>query len=43
MLYNLIEIKKNNFDYIDKDIMTLYNRFKTLIDIFQALGIKPTL
>lgn len=43
MLYNLIEIKKNNFNYIDKSTLTIYNRFKTLIDIFQALGIKPTL
>lgn len=43
MLYNLIEIKKNNFDFIDLDTMKIYNRFTTLIDIFTSLGIKPEL
>lgn len=43
MLYNLIEIKKNNFDFIDLDTMKIYNRFTTLIDIFESLGIKPSL
>lgn len=43
MLYNLIEIKKNNFDYIDLETMKIYNRFTTLIDIFTSLGIKPEL
>lgn len=43
MLYNLIEIKNNNFDYIDEESFKIYNRFKTLIDIFQSLGVKPSL
>jgi hypothetical protein len=43
MLYNLIEIKKNNFDFIDLETMKIYNRFTTLIDIFTSLGIKPEL
>lgn len=43
MLYNLIEIKNNNFDYIDEESFEIYNRFKTLIEIFQSLGVKPSL
>ena len=43
MLYNLIEIKKNNFDFIDLDTMKLYDRFTTLIYLFESLGFKPSL
>lgn len=40
MLYNLIEISKNNLNPIDdkEDL----NKVLTLIDLFQGLGIKPT-
>ena len=43
MLYNLIEIRKNNFDYIDKDTFELLKRFDALIEYMKSQGIKPGL
>ena len=38
MLYNMIEIQRNNIASIDDK--AIVNRFNTLIEIFKALGIK---
>ena len=38
MLYNMIEIQRNNIDSIDDK--AIVNRFNTLIELFKALGIK---
>ena len=46
MLYSLKVIKENNFDNDlenlenDKPLQSIYNRFCTLISIFESLGIK---
>lgn len=38
MLYNMIEIQRNNIESIDDK--SIVNRFNTLIELFKALGIK---
>ena len=38
MLYNMMEIQRNNIESIDDEAMV--NRFNTLIELFKALGIK---
>jgi hypothetical protein len=38
MLYNMIEIQRNNIESIDDK--AIINRFNTLIELFKALGIK---
>jgi hypothetical protein len=38
MLYNMIEIQRNNIESIDDE--AIVNRFNTLIELFKALGIK---
>lgn len=38
MLYNMIEIQRNNINSIDDK--AIVNRFNTLIELFKALGIK---
>lgn len=38
MLYNMIEIQRNNIESIDDK--AIVNRFNTLIELFKALGIK---
>ncbi len=38
MLYNMIEIQRNNIESIDDK--AIINRFYTLIELFKALGIK---
>mgnify|MGYP003571273082 CR=1 FL=1 len=41
MLYNLIEMNKDMLK--DEDTKEDRNRINTLIELFQALGIKPTI
>lgn len=41
MLYNLIEMNKDMLK--DEDTKEDRNRINTLIEVFQALGIKPTI
>ena len=48
MLYNLLNLQKDfdclvDFSDFSESAIDLLNRCNTLIDIFQALGIKPTL
>lgn len=38
MLYNMMEIQRNNIESIDDK--AIVNRFNTLIELFKALGIK---
>lgn len=38
MLYNMMEIQRNNIESIDDE--AIVNRFNTLIELFKALGIK---
>lgn len=45
MLYNLLEIKKNNGieNYDNEQEKKIYYRFISLINVMQLLGIKPSL